>query len=104
MSQHCSYRLLVGEVTISFTDSTVNEGDTFQFTCTNTEVNGAPMLSINNDNISSDLYMRIVQQSVGITELIASLPDVTRSETGTRFVCNVGPTIAEVTITVNCKQ
>ena len=104
MSQHCSYRLLVGQVTISFTDSTVNEGDTFQFTCTNTQGNGAPVLSINNGDISSDLYMRVNQQSVGITELIASLPDVTRSETGTRLECSAGPTIAEVTITVNCKQ
>ena len=104
VSQHCSYRLLVGQITISLTDSTVNEGDTFQFTCINTQGNGAPMLYINNDDSSSDLYMRINQQSDDVMELIASLPDVTRSETGTRFVCTAGANIAEVTLTVNCKQ
>ena len=96
--------MFVGEVTISPTDGTVNEGDTFQFTCTNSQNSGAPTLSINNDDSSSDLYNRIVQQSDDVMELIASLPDVTRSETGTRFVCTSGGSSAEVTITVNCKQ
>ena len=41
---HCSYRLLVGQVTISPSDGTVNEGDTFQFNCTNEANTGAPIL------------------------------------------------------------
>ena len=100
---HCSYRLLVGQITIDLSDGTINEGDTFQFTCTNEANTGPPTLSINDDDVTTALYMRIVQTVDG-SVLTASLPNVDRSETGTILVCRAGAAWANITITVNCKQ